>query len=567
MADPISAGNGNAHASQGTMESKAMQDLRARILEDKLSRKCSAEDLKRLKSEDWWLSTFLRAHNYDVDVTYAVIAECVQWRNNFQVENISILGIKPLLDRQVVYLHGKDLSDFSILWINLAQYRPGDTGFENVFVFWLERHTMETKGQPLIILLDMTSTSMKNMDFNIFKFMLHALKYYYPSIVQDMLVFESPTMLNASWRVVKSWLDPAHPQIHQVTRQSISQFVDSKYLPVHMGGEDTFKFTMDDLAKCLPAAGRQENGHSNSDAEQNQEKNVLDSVVMKRAVTFDDDDEDANRKAPLTLNARKMSNGNGSVKRSIPQTLKPAVDARLNSPEVDWIKNAFLYISPRDVLTLHRVENLAEYLEVVAIRNTSTESVMFKIKTTSPEKFRVRPSMGVIPAGSTEIIRVYLQSEYKTSCSREKFLLMALETENNNLETFTDLWKKVDKDKKVEQKLRCRVSDDGSNDGSDKPERKISASSQHVVIDELRTECGRLQRVHYLLVMIVLILFLTQAALLIYARSNHSALRAAIEELGLKLNATQCPEPATEPTPSPITTKYERPPDLYEEDL
>lgn len=38
-------------------------------------------------------------------------------------------------------------------------------------------------------------------DFNIFKFMLHALKYYYPSIVQDMLVFESPTMLNASWRV------------------------------------------------------------------------------------------------------------------------------------------------------------------------------------------------------------------------------------------------------------------------------------------------------------------------------------------------------------------------------
>ncbi|RCN30005.1 CRAL/TRIO domain protein [Ancylostoma caninum] len=311
MADQTSAGDGKTNTNQGTMESKAMQDLRARILEDKLSRKCSAEDLKRLKSEDWWLSTFLRAHNYDVDVTYAVIAECVQWRNNFQVESefllslcseqnkdnkiknisdritsrtidISILGIKPLLDRQVVYLHGKDLSDFSILWINLAQYRPGDTGFENVFVFWLERHTMETKGQPLTILLDMTSTSMKNMDFNIFKFMLHALKYYYPSIVQDMLVFESPTMLNASWRVVKSWLDPAHPQIHQVTRQSISQFVDSKYLPVHMGGEDTFKFTMDDLAKCLPAAGRQENGHSNSDAEPSQEKNVLDSVVMKR---------------------------------------------------------------------------------------------------------------------------------------------------------------------------------------------------------------------------------------------------------------------------------------------
>ncbi|VDM83186.1 unnamed protein product [Strongylus vulgaris] len=87
------------------------------------------------------------------------------------------------------------------IWINLAQYRPGDTGFENVFVFWLERHTMETKAEPLTILIDMTGASMKNMDFNIFKFMLHALKYYYPSTVHDMVVFESPLMLNASWRV------------------------------------------------------------------------------------------------------------------------------------------------------------------------------------------------------------------------------------------------------------------------------------------------------------------------------------------------------------------------------
>ncbi|CAJ0599080.1 unnamed protein product [Cylicocyclus nassatus] len=501
MGDPVHLHmeNGKLENGQDTLCSNAINALRARIIQDKLSRKCSEEDLKRMNDGNWWLSTFVRAHNYDVDITYAVIAECIQWRRNFQVENISILGMKPLLDRRVAYLHGKDLANYSILWINLAQYRPGDTGFENVFVFWLERHTMETKAQPLTILIDMTGASMKNMDFNIFKFMLHALKYYYPSTVRDMLVFESPVMLNASWRVVKSWLDPAHPQIQHVTRHNINQFVDSKYLPSHMGGEDTFVFTMDDLAKCLPA-GRQENGNS-SDTELIQEKNNLDSVVMKRAVTFDDHDDDIIREVPLTLNSRKMSNGNGNVKRSIPQTLKPVVDARLNSPEVDWIKNAFLYICPRDVLTLHRVENFAEYVEVVAIRNTSTESVMFKIKTTSPEKFRVRPSMGTISPGSTEIIRVYLQSEYKTSCNREKFLLMALETENNNLETFTDLWKKVDREKKVEQKLRCRVNDDGSNDSPDKPERKISSGSHQ--IDQLRAECNALQRTVYLLVLIV----------------------------------------------------------------
>ncbi|KAK6026094.1 MSP domain protein [Ostertagia ostertagi] len=217
---------------------------------------------------------------------------------------------------------------------------------------------------------------------------------------------------------------------------------------------------MDDLAKCLPTSP-QEN-HTNSDADRSPERNGIDSLTMRRAVTFDDDDEEANRKVPLTL-TRKTSNG--SVKRGIPQGLKPMVEARLRSPDVEWIKNAFLHISPREVLTLNRFDN-ADYIDVVAVRNVSQSPVMFKIKTTSPEKFRVRPSTGLIPAGSTDIIRVYLQNEYKNSCLKEKFLLMALETENNNLETFGELWKKADNERKVEQRLKCRINDDASSEGS-----------------------------------------------------------------------------------------------------
>ncbi|KAK6055249.1 hypothetical protein COOONC_07247, partial [Cooperia oncophora] len=122
------------------------------------------------------------------------------------------------------------------VWINLAQYRPGDTGFENVFIFWLERHTMDTKADPLTIVIDMTGTSTKNMDLNIFKFILHAVKYYYPSTVHDIIIFESPPIFDASWKI-----NPAHPQIHHVTKECITQFIDSEYLPQHMGG-DVSKF-------------------------------------------------------------------------------------------------------------------------------------------------------------------------------------------------------------------------------------------------------------------------------------------------------------------------------------
>ncbi|KAK6010099.1 hypothetical protein OSTOST_24908 [Ostertagia ostertagi] len=106
---------------------------------------------------------------------------------------------------------------------------------------------MDTKADPLTIVVDMTGTSMKNMDLKIFKFILHAVKYYYPNTVHDMIIFESPPIFNASWKVVKSWLDPAHPQIHHVTKEGIAQFIDSKYLPHHMGGEASpiSKFLLD----------------------------------------------------------------------------------------------------------------------------------------------------------------------------------------------------------------------------------------------------------------------------------------------------------------------------------
>ncbi|KAK6052011.1 MSP domain protein [Cooperia oncophora] len=279
---------------------------------------------------------------------------------------------------------------------------------------------------------------------------------------------------------------------------------------------------------------------------------------MSRAVTFDDDDEEANRKAPLIL-TRKTSNG--SVKRGIPPSLKPAVEARLRSPEEEWIKNSFLHISPRDVLTLNRSDNNADYVDIVAVRNVSQSPVMFKIKTTSPEKFRVRPSTGTIAAGSTDIIRVYLQNEYKNSCSKEKFLLMALETEHCNVEMFGELWKAADHERKVEQKLKCRVNDDASSEGSntERAARKTSVSSQQEQIDRLRTHCEWLQRCQRMMMFAILALFFALVVVLLHEKSNHSALQTAVDMLAKKIDVTECK--------TTVSSKPEMPPVTYEEDL
>ena len=70
---------------------------------------------------------------------------------------------------------------------------------------------MDTKGEPMTIFFDMTDCKARNMvktkdsriivqDMDIFKFMLKLIKYYYPSSVRDILVYNSPSILNAPWK-------------------------------------------------------------------------------------------------------------------------------------------------------------------------------------------------------------------------------------------------------------------------------------------------------------------------------------------------------------------------------
>lgn len=141
-------------------------------------------------------------------------------------------------------------------------------------------------------------------------------------------------------------------------------------------------------------------------------------------------------------------------------------------------------------MQLRKVDGESDLIDVVAIKNVSSGSLMFKIKTTSPEKFRVRPSTGIVAVGATESVRVYLQhgqekhppflmqwySEYRYSCSKEKFLILAMETNETNIENFGEAWKSAKN--KVEQKMKCKIAEDCVLD--DAKERKSGFLTEQV---------------------------------------------------------------------------------------
>lgn len=168
---------------------------------------------------------------------------------------------------------------------------------------------------------------------------------------------------------------------------------------------------------------------------------------------------------------------------SLPAALQPLANSRKNAPPSESITNKFLTICPKDELTLNIIDGENDPVDLVALKNEGTKDVIYKIKITSPEKFRVRPSTGTVSPGKTEFIRVYLQNEYKHTINREKFLIMAVESGIQDASDFSNLWKAADEASRVEHKLRCRLAREISNPSPSPTLRTPIANHSPVMYD------------------------------------------------------------------------------------
>uniref|UniRef100_A0A1I7VTT2 Major sperm protein n=1 Tax=Loa loa TaxID=7209 RepID=A0A1I7VTT2_LOALO len=445
---------------------EVLQALRIRLRKSIDEVKAVKNDVNRIFAEDWWPLSFLLAYHYDVDVTYAVIVECLKWRRSFCVDNISLLELKPLLDRGLAYIHGKDCNGSSILWINMRQHVIGQQNSDKLIIYWLERHTMELQAAPITLLFDMSSCCLQNMDLDLIKFIVRSCKYYYPSCLTSLLIFENPGLLKASWILLRTWMSPEMQRLLQyVRRSSLSAHVPLPYIPKRYGGQDSFIFTMDELARCIPQQSPS-NEPINDDEQHTLQNDITDSgdvssnsttyfnkLGFKRSVTFEE--EDTNRGTSLTSASQLVPSI--TKRNGLPQALRHLAETRLHTPAKDYAKVKFLSICPREELTLNYVNGENDMADIVVLKNESVRNVAYKIKITSPEKFRVRPSTGTIAPGATEFIRVYLQNEFRNSVPREKLLLMAVETSGES-EVFGNVWKHSSDEAKIEHKLRCRLS-------------------------------------------------------------------------------------------------------------
>lgn len=116
-----------------------------------------------------------------------------------------------------------------------------------------------------------------------------------------------------------------------------------------------------------------------------------------------------------------------------------------NNQKKHVFTGVMLRLSPSEAI--HFVKSGSDMVGTVDITNIVQQPVTYKIKTTSPDKFRVRPSSGVLaPGANTSINVVLLQGPNNTQATivKDKFLVMCMELApdaSTSTQDITELWK------------------------------------------------------------------------------------------------------------------------------
>ncbi|CAH1155749.1 unnamed protein product [Phaedon cochleariae] len=421
---------------KGHMEisNSQIQDLRNAFLNDLASKGNNGvhpNDLERVKTSDDWLQRFLLHNDGDQTLALKMLWTSVTWRLENNVNELSESKCKmELLCSGAFYPFGADIDGCVLLVFKCKKHVKGAVEMAEIkkcILYWFERIERLVKGNQITIFFDMEGCGLSNMDLELIKYLINLFKEYYPYFLNYILIFEMPWILNAAFKIVKSMLpEKAVEKIKFISKKDIKTYVGSEHILTCWGGDNTYTFDFVSEPQTeiepVPTAG-------------------------------------------LTTN-KKVHFMDGSMSE---------ISAGSGEKESD---GSSLKVTPSGIITFVKDGN--ELVSTLELQNTDGNThLSYKLKTTSPEKFRVKPSTGCLAPGESAIVTVTLLVGFQLGgLSRDKFLVMSTPLEASELSNLdlSELWKNQSNRKVNQHRLKCIQSGgEVTNNGSINPQRTTSS--------------------------------------------------------------------------------------------
>ncbi|CAG9120294.1 unnamed protein product [Plutella xylostella] len=138
------------------------------------------------------------------------------------------------------------------------------------------------------------------------------------------------------------------------------------------------------------------------------------------------------------------------------QTPKKVTFAEQQPGDNQHSPGEMLRINPNDTIVF-KSEN-DEISGQFTLTNMDESALSFKIRTTSPEKFRVRPSSGVLTTGASQTVNIVVQPGFHLrTVTKDRFLVMSVQIPKTDLSSkeLAEVWQNSSGSKVDEYRLKC----------------------------------------------------------------------------------------------------------------
>ncbi|XP_060039002.1 motile sperm domain-containing protein 2 isoform X3 [Erinaceus europaeus] len=380
-----------------------------------------------------------------------MIDESFQWRKELAVNDLSESSIPQwLLEIGGIYLHGYDKEGNKLFWIRVKYHVKDHKTImdkKKLIAFWLERYAKRENGKPVTVMFDLSETGINSIDMDFVRFIINCFKVYYPKYISKFVIFDMPWIMNAAFRIVKSWLGPEAVGLLKFTSKSeVQDYVSVEYLPPHMGGTDPFKYSYPPLVDDDFQTPLCENGPITSEDEASSKEDLESDGKETLEIVSSEEQACLPKKSNLTDTTPKEENEKVDSKMKIFK--KPS----------SVFKGPLLHISPAEELYFGSTES-GEKKTLIVLTNVTKNIVAFKVRTTAPEKYRVKPSNSSCDPGASVDIIVSPHGGLTVS-AQDRFLVMAAEMEHSSATgtaELTQFWKEVPRNKVMEHRLKCHI--------------------------------------------------------------------------------------------------------------
>jgi len=498
-------------------EIQEVRSLLAKKLEEIDPAELDHTFLARIATEPEYLARFWKHVSANpspqAEETAIMVVNTARWRKEFGSGEVQDTDFSAqLLDRGTLFSRNRDKDGMKLLVFCVGKHVKGIEKAEDMkkfFVYQLERLGREEGLAQFSIVFDCRNAGLKNMDMEFTQFMINVMKDYYPDPLNYIIVFEMPWVLNAAFKIIKAWLPPqAVKKIKFLTKSNMSEYVDDENRLECWGGQDSWEY------KFEP-----ESRHSNG----------LKEEGRKKTVTFAGSPMVASPSADSLGSALSSNSGVGSSGGGGPQ----GVD--------------LLHLNPAQEVVFS-TSPLGDLTGKVSLTNTSGRPLGYKIKTTSPEKYRVRPSTGSISPGQFVTVEIHVSGQKEVaSLSRDKFLVTAvlLDREDIPAPQLADALRTQTPD--GQYRLRCNLAgapETGSGIGQvyaspppatapEDPARQVANVGKKVaqLVEGQQQLAGQVRQLH-LLLLLMLILLLATLLVLLYrlpSSDNLSCLHSEVQ--------------------------------------